>query len=87
MLPLMVSGWITAFLFWNTDSKPYGRTTTKRLELNGMQFPYLDTDELPVGYASTPFTILKLRGTKDISCVYSRWDAGQADQQGRSWGF
>ncbi|KAK4443601.1 hypothetical protein QBC34DRAFT_476948 [Podospora aff. communis PSN243] len=51
---LNVSGWITAFSFWDVDGKPYGREKGKFV-LDGVAYPSLNIRTLPSGYAKAPF--------------------------------
>ena len=68
--PHYLSGWITAFCFWDPDGRSlYGdephRSTNRRFfknhdvgfELDGMLFHRVDTDDIPAGYASVPVTV------------------------------
>ena len=57
--PTYYCGWITAFCFFDED----GTLNFKRffahepLELDGVQYPAVDSDKIPSGYASVPVTV------------------------------
>ncbi|KAK0640851.1 hypothetical protein B0T16DRAFT_296848, partial [Cercophora newfieldiana] len=52
--PLTISGWITAFLFWDVDGEPYGRDNGSFV-LDGVAYPGVNIRTLPSGYAKAPF--------------------------------
>jgi hypothetical protein len=60
--PVSVSGWITAFFFWDASGEPYARRESAGLELDGVRFPSLSLRDLPVGYAGAPFTMRDFGG-------------------------
>ncbi|KFH45374.1 hypothetical protein ACRE_037990 [Hapsidospora chrysogenum ATCC 11550] len=58
--PTYLSGWITAFCFWDADGKPIpgpaprvGRTCT----IDETSFSAVDTTDIPVGYVSVPVKV------------------------------
>ncbi|KAK0617030.1 hypothetical protein B0T14DRAFT_568583 [Immersiella caudata] len=51
---LNVSGWITAFLYWDVDGKAYGREKGSFV-LDGVAYPSVNIRTLPSGYAKVPF--------------------------------
>ena len=62
--PSYLSGWVTAFCFWDEDGKTlYGdpqRPVTARqagAELDGVLFHRVDTDCIPAGHASVPVKV------------------------------
>ncbi|KAI9763061.1 MAG: hypothetical protein M1840_000952 [Geoglossum simile] len=69
--PVYYSGWITAFCFWDEHGKPlhaevseglFSRTANTRprppgLVLDGVTYHSVDTDDIPVGYASVPMKV------------------------------
>ena len=91
--PFYLSGWVTAFCFWDEDGKslygtPQEPVTWKAFagrnagcELDGMLFHRVDTDKIPSGFASVPVTV------NDNGRVYStKMLAGSVGIQGRSSG-
>lgn len=56
--PTYLSGWATAFCFWNEDGKPsyHGRPGKwdTGCKLDGVAFHRVETDDIPAGYASVP---------------------------------
>jgi len=59
--PLTISGWITAFLFWDVDGQPYGRTEGP-FALDGIAYPAVNIRTLPSGYAKAPFIWRNMNG-------------------------
>lgn len=64
--PSYYSGWITAFAFWNEKGSPlYARDEdgrwidegTAALELDGVRFHRIESDEVPYGFATVPVQI------------------------------
>ncbi|BCR84702.1 DUF4419 domain-containing protein [Aspergillus chevalieri] len=56
--PTYLSGWVTAFCFWDEDGKPlnHGRPGewATGCELDGVAFHRVETEDIPAGYASVP---------------------------------
>ncbi|KAF5684391.1 DUF4419 domain-containing protein [Fusarium denticulatum] len=50
-----ITGWITAFCFWDEQGKPKHRYDTDVLA--GVAYPSVDIDDVPVGVASVPVKI------------------------------
>jgi hypothetical protein len=58
--PTYLSGWITAFCFWDADGKPIpggNMDKTKTCSIDGTTFSSVDTTDIPVGYVSVPVTV------------------------------
>jgi hypothetical protein len=55
--PTYLSGWITAFCFWDGDGKPMHSGPAAGCEINGTQYHKLDMDDIPVGFVSVPVTL------------------------------
>lgn len=58
--PYKVTGWITAFFYWDTEGKPYGRddnnTAGEGIEV---YYPIIDNDSrVPVGWVEVPITLV-----------------------------
>ncbi len=61
--PVMITGWITAFFFWNGEGRDFARgSSSSSVELDGYRYPWLDPSELPIGYAGAPFTMMDYGG-------------------------
>nr|RBQ97115.1 hypothetical protein FVER53263_14007 [Fusarium verticillioides] len=50
-----ITGWITAFCFWDEEGKPKYRSQTDVLA--GVAYPSVDIDKVPLGVASVPVEI------------------------------
>ncbi|KAK2768313.1 hypothetical protein FQN54_000166 [Arachnomyces sp. PD_36] len=59
--PSYLSGWITAFCFWDEDGNclypDRSLYTSKGTELDGVLFHRIDSDDIPPGAASVPVTV------------------------------
>lgn len=58
--PSYLSGWITAFCFWDVDGKSLnakGGRNNDGCNINGTQFHRVQTDDVPAGYVSVPVTV------------------------------
>ena len=60
--PDYVSGWITAFCFWDEDGKllfPYGGLPPGRdgLDLDYVEYHQIDSDSIPPGFTSVPVKV------------------------------
>ncbi|KAK5628850.1 hypothetical protein RRF57_004565 [Xylaria bambusicola] len=55
--PSYISGWITAFCFWDGEGKPMHGGPATGCEINGTRYHKLDTEDIPVGYVSVPVTV------------------------------
>ncbi|KAL8822842.1 MAG: hypothetical protein Q9191_006429 [Dirinaria sp. TL-2023a] len=68
--PVYLSGWATAFCFWDEEGKslyripqteaswtPFGGGNDVGFELDGVRFHHVDTDDIPSGSASVPVTV------------------------------
>ncbi|KAJ4420871.1 hypothetical protein N0V82_004050 [Gnomoniopsis sp. IMI 355080] len=69
--PRWLSGWLTAFCFWDEEgnSKPFpvdrdpeGRM--RRFHLGGVLYPLVDLEDVPLGIASVPVRV------NDMGCMY-----------------
>lgn len=56
-----LSGWLTAFCYWDDEGKPKRMQSAWRDEGNvlfdGVEYPFVDIDEVPLGYASVPVKV------------------------------
>ncbi|KAI3331481.1 hypothetical protein HD806DRAFT_477464 [Xylariaceae sp. AK1471] len=55
--PPYLSGWVTAFCFWDGGGKSMYSDRATGCEINGTQYHKLDMDDIPVGYVSVPVTV------------------------------
>ena len=57
--PRYLTGWITAFCFWDSDGKLLYRDPGERkyLELDGARFHGIDINDVPSGFGTVPVTI------------------------------
>jgi len=66
--PSYLSGWVTAFCFWDEDGKSLYRepkTSNAGYELDGVRYHRVDTRHIPCGFASVPVKV------DDNGTVYS----------------
>ncbi|KAI6082293.1 hypothetical protein F4821DRAFT_247536 [Hypoxylon rubiginosum] len=54
-----LSGWITAFCFWNSDGRALYQTPqwNRDCDIEEIQFPRVDTNSIPDGFVSVPVTV------------------------------
>ncbi|KAK3374349.1 hypothetical protein B0T24DRAFT_626216 [Lasiosphaeria ovina] len=82
--PVTLSGWITGFYYWNDKGGPYARAPVtesgiaKSTSLDGIAFPNLDIQKLPVGYARAPFV---MRDFADVPLFEAYVAAGTMGKQ------
>ncbi|KAI1118023.1 hypothetical protein F5Y14DRAFT_400861 [Nemania sp. NC0429] len=55
--PTYLSGWLTAFCFWDVDGKLLYNDRAAGCEINGATYHKLDMADVPVGYVSVPVTV------------------------------
>ncbi|KAI0395130.1 hypothetical protein F5Y17DRAFT_425324 [Xylariaceae sp. FL0594] len=55
--PVYLSGWLTAFCFWDAKGRVMDGERAGGCEINGVQYRKLDTNDIPVGYVSVPVTV------------------------------
>ena len=54
--PYFISGWITGFYYWDANGNAYARDTKdSKLTLDGIAYPTVGINALPVAYARAPF--------------------------------
>ncbi|KAK5659840.1 hypothetical protein OQA88_13303 [Cercophora sp. LCS_1] len=81
--PAIISGWITAFFFWDTSGQPFARGESTALGLGGVRFASLDLRDLPIGYPGAPFTTRDFGGMEEFSPMSLRGRWGSASERGR----
>ncbi|RMJ25517.1 hypothetical protein PHISP_03627 [Aspergillus sp. HF37] len=55
--PDYLSGWITAFCFWDADGRSLHHRGQRGCELDGVEFHLVDTKDIPSGFASVPVNV------------------------------
>ncbi|KAL6916718.1 hypothetical protein ACHAP8_009651 [Fusarium lateritium] len=60
-----ITGWITAFCFWDDKGKPKNCRATDVID--GVSYPRVDIDSVPVGFASVPVKVDD--NGKKFSCI------------------
>lgn len=55
--PPYLSGWITAFCFWDDKGNPLDAGKRRGCELDGVKFYQIDIADIPAGFASVPVTV------------------------------
>ncbi len=71
-----VSGWITAFYYWDADGTPYGRavpaagpSSAPSTTLDNVTYPAVDLRTLPVSYGRTSFVLPRWNDTDDFEVL------------------
>jgi hypothetical protein len=88
--PLELSGWITGFLFWDTEGKPLtglGKGGTKGFALDGVSYAWHDIRKLPVGYAKAPFTMRDFGGMEKFPAYVAAGTLGKRMVKGPAKGY
>jgi len=72
--PWFISGWVLGFVYWGDDGEPLSKPRTKYwmtdyentpetpLALDGIEYYSLSIEDLPMGYAKAPVTMIKYDG-------------------------
>ncbi len=81
-----ISGWITGFLFWDTDGKPYGRDKG-HLALDNVSYPSVNIQTLPAGYTWAPFTITDFNKTHNYEAFAMSGTMGKRIELGAPEGY
>jgi len=80
-----ISGWMTAFCFWDSKGRPlYAKRTARgwlEMELDGAVYCAVKTKAIPVGYASVPVTV-----DDNGSVLWTRMVAGSVGIQAMASG-
>ena len=78
--PKYYSGWITAFCFWKEDGGSLYSAPRHGMELDGVSYHRIESDEVPPGYSSVPvkvddngdvFDAMMVAGSVGINCTSS----------------
>ena len=80
--PSYYTGWITAFCFWDAEGRRLHQRQRRgdELELDGVKYYMVDSDEVPPGYSTVPVTIddngdvfaaTMIAGSVGITCTAS----------------
>ncbi|CAK7228963.1 hypothetical protein SCUCBS95973_007060 [Sporothrix curviconia] len=84
-----ISGWITAFYFWDANGKPFGRdvpsipTTT----LDNVTYPSIDLRTLPVAYGRTSMVLPHFNDTDNFEILAMGGPMGKRIDNGAPAGY
>ncbi|KAL2115478.1 hypothetical protein VTJ04DRAFT_9733 [Mycothermus thermophilus] len=89
---VFLSGWITGFYYWNDQGGPFARgsavTAPKGgVVLDGVEYPVLDLEMAPVGYAKAPLLLLDFNGTAEFEAFVAAGTLGKQITQGPPEGY
>ena len=62
--PSYLSGWITAFCFWNGEGRMLNRPTKDACNIDGTLYHRVDTQDIPSAHMSVPVVVCD--GTRDV---------------------
>ncbi|KAL1903765.1 hypothetical protein Sste5344_010532 [Sporothrix stenoceras] len=85
-----ITGWITAFYYWDADGKPFGRdaadgsATTK---LDNITYPSVDLRTLPVAYGRTAIVLPRFNGTDNFEILAMGGPMGKRIDGGAPTGY
>ncbi|KAK4149908.1 hypothetical protein C8A00DRAFT_18470 [Chaetomidium leptoderma] len=85
--PLKLSGWITGFLFWDTEGLLWDGGESKGLALDGVSYAWHDIRKLPVGYAKAPFTMRDFGGMEKFPAYVAAGTLGKSIVSGPPEGY
>ncbi|KAK3290464.1 uncharacterized protein B0H64DRAFT_412426 [Chaetomium fimeti] len=90
--PLELSGWISGFLFWDTEGQRLNGIEARRAEkagltMDGVDYVWHDIRTLPVGYGKAPFIMHKFRGMEKFPAYVSAGTLGKRMVQGPPAGY
>lgn len=89
--PLELSGWISGFLFWDTEGKRLdglgARGGKVGLTMDGVDYIWHDIRKLPVGYGKAPFTMRDFNGMEKFPAYVSAGTLGKRMVQGPPAGY
>ncbi len=88
--PLNLSGWISGFIFWDSQGKVWdGGVTGGRagLSIDGVNYTWHDIRKLPVGYAKAPFTMLDFGGMERFPAYVAAGTLGKQMVTGPAKGY
>jgi len=85
--PVYVSGWITGFWYWNDNGSPFARAGTNGLNMDGVAYPSLDLEFVPVGYARAPFIMKDWDGMDDFPAYVAAGTLGKQITTGPPEGY
>ncbi|KAK4032811.1 hypothetical protein C8A01DRAFT_40755 [Parachaetomium inaequale] len=92
--PMELSGWITGFLFWDTEGRRLDKVSgggtsgeTAGLSMDGVDYTWHDVRKLPVGYAKAPFTMRDFDGMEKFPAYVSAGTLGKRMVQGPPEGY
>ncbi|CAK7224590.1 hypothetical protein SBRCBS47491_005603 [Sporothrix bragantina] len=84
-----ISGWITAFYFWDADGKPFGRDapTTPTTTLDNVTYPSIDLRTLPVAYGRTSIVLPRFNDTDNFEILAMGGPMGKRIDDGAPAGY
>ncbi|KAL2265078.1 hypothetical protein VTJ83DRAFT_7588 [Remersonia thermophila] len=91
--PVFLSGWITGFYYWNENGRPFARPNLSpaapkpELVIDGVEFPTLDLELAPVGYARVPFLMLDYQGQSEFPAYVAAGMLGKQITKGPPEGY
>ncbi|KAK4227146.1 hypothetical protein QBC38DRAFT_478438 [Podospora fimiseda] len=88
--PLDVSGWITGFIYWDDQGKPWERPTEATpavYTLDGIKYTSHDITRLPLGYARAPFIMRDFDGQARFPAFVAAGNLGKKIVKGWPAGY
>lgn len=85
-----ISGWITAFYYWDADGKPFGRDVAvgaATATLDNITYPSVDLRTLPVAYGRTSIVLPQFNGTDNFEILAMGGPMGKRIDRGAPTGY
>ncbi|CAK7203722.1 hypothetical protein SEUCBS139899_006468 [Sporothrix eucalyptigena] len=84
-----ISGWITAFYFWDADGQPFGRDKpiTPTTTLDNVTYPSVDLRTLPVAYGRTSMVLPRFNDTDNFAILAMGGPMGKRIDEGAPAGY
>lgn len=85
-----ISGWITAFYYWDADGKPFGRDIGDRsvtTKLDNVTYPSVDLRTLPVAYGRTAIVLPRFNDTDNFEILALGGPMGKRIDRGAPTGY
>ncbi|KAK4112700.1 hypothetical protein N656DRAFT_778917 [Canariomyces notabilis] len=84
--PLEVSGWITGFMFWDNEGKPW-KGVGSVVTLDGVGYGVYDIRRFPAGYARAPFIMRDFGGMDKFPAYVAAGTLGKRIVKGAPKGY